>query len=110
MRLGLAAGAVGIGIFPYVGLYGAMGLLTLAAFGLGAFYLASMARLNDAAPVELKGSISGAYYLAWGIGMSVAALAVEGISLHLHPSAGFVAFAVLLGVQASVVGLQWRQT
>jgi MFS family permease len=110
MRLGLAAGAVSIGIFPYVGLYGAMGLLTLAAFGLGAFYLASMARLNDAAPVELKGSISGAYYLAWGIGMSVAALAVEGISLHLHPSAGFVAFAVLLGVQASVVGLQWRQT
>ena len=73
-----------------------MGLLTLAAFGLGAFYLASMARLNDAAPVELKGSISGAYYLAWGIGMSVAAVAVEGISLHLHPSAGFVAFAVLL--------------
>lgn len=45
--------------------------LILAAFGLGAFYLASMARLNDAAPPELKGSISGAYYLAWGPGMSM---------------------------------------
>jgi hypothetical protein len=50
------------------------------------------------------------HYLAWGIGMSVAAVAVDGISLRLHPSAGFVAFAVLLGVQAGVVGQQRRRT
>ena len=103
MRAGLAAGAAGMGLFPFAGLWGAMGLLALAAFGLGAFYLASMARLNDAAPAELKGSISGAYYLAWGLGMGVAAVAVEFVSNRLHPGAGFVAFAVLLGLQAHAV-------
>ncbi len=78
--------------------------LILAAFGLGAFFLASMARLNDAAPPELKGSISGAYYLAWRLGMSVAAVAVEALSARLHPGAGFVVFAGLLAVQACLAG------
>lgn len=109
MRLGLAAGAAGIGLFPFAGLGWAIGLLTLAAFGLGAFYLASMARLNDAAPAELKGSISGAYYLAWGVGMAVAAVAVEAVSARLHPGAGFVAFAGLLLFQAYLAGHQRRR-
>ncbi|MEE4608321.1 MAG: MFS transporter [Desulfobacteraceae bacterium] len=100
MRAGLAAGALGMGLFPFAGLWWALGLLTLAAFGLGTFYLASMARLNDAAPAELKGSISGAYYLAWGVGMSVAAVAVEALSARWHPGAGFVVFAGLLALQA----------
>ena len=100
MRAGLAVGAAGMGLFPFAGLYGGVFLLTLAAFGLGVFYLASMARLNDTAPVALKGSISGAYYLAWGVGMGVAAMAVESVSASLHPSAGFVAFACLLAMQA----------
>jgi MFS family permease len=104
MRAGLAVGAVGLGLFPFAGLWGAMGLLTLAAFGLGAFYLASMARLNDTAPDTLKGSISGAYYLAWGVGMSVTALAVEALSGLWHPGAGYVVFAVLLGLQAVWTG------
>ena len=84
--------------------------LILAAFGLGAFYLASMARLNDAAPAELKGSISGAYYLAWGLGMSVAAVAVEALSARWHPGAGFVAFAGLLALQAYLAGRRPRPT
>jgi hypothetical protein len=66
-----------------------------------------MARLNDAAPPELKGSISGAYYLVWGLGMSVAAVTVEALSARLHPGAGFVAFAGLLAVQACLAGRRW---
>ena len=104
MRFGLAASALGMGSFPFAGLWGAMGLLTLAAFGLGAFYLASMARLNDTAPDALKGSISGAYYLAWGLGMSVTAVAVEAVSGRWHPGAGYLAFAALLGLQAVFTG------
>lgn len=104
MRAGLVAGAAGMGLFPFAGLWWALRLLTLAAFGLGAFYLASMARLNDAAPAELKGSISGAYYLAWGLGMSVAAIAVEALSAWLHPGAGFLAFAGLLALQGYLAG------
>ena len=100
MQFGLAAAAAGMGMFPFAGLWGAMGLLTLAAFGLGAFYLASMARLNDTAPDTLKGSISGAYYLAWGLGMSVTAVAVDALCKRWHPAAGYLAFAVLLGLQA----------
>ena len=46
----------------------------------------------------------GAFYLAWGLGMSVAAVAVETLSARLHPGAGFVAFAGLLAVQACLAG------
>ena len=104
MRSGLAAGALGLGLFPFAGLWGALGLLMLAAFGLGAFYLASMARLNDTAPDALNGSISGAYYLVWGLGMSVTAVAVEAVSGRWHPGAGYLVFAALLGLQAVSTG------
>ncbi len=89
----LAAPGVGLDLWGILLWGGACGMfLTLAAFGLGTFCRASMARLNDVAPAELKGSISGAYYLAWGLGISVAAVAVESLSTRLHPGAGFVVF------------------
>jgi MFS family permease len=43
-------------------------VLTLAGFGMGVFYLASMAYLNEIVSGSLKGTISGAYYLFWGSG------------------------------------------
>jgi MFS family permease len=43
-------------------------VLTITAFGMGVFYLASMAYLHEIVPDSLKGTISGAYYLFWGSG------------------------------------------
>jgi MFS family permease len=50
-------------IFPLILL-----VLTIVSFGMGVFYLASMAYLNEIVPDSLKGTISGAYYLFWGSG------------------------------------------
>ena len=43
--------------------------LTLASAGLGVFYLASMIFLNETVDERLKGTISGAYYLFFGVGL-----------------------------------------
>ena len=48
---------------------GTLSALTISSIGLGIFYLASMIFLNDAVDERYKGTISGAYYLFWGIGM-----------------------------------------
>jgi len=42
--------------------------LFLASFGLGMFCISAMVILNEAVPVSLKGSISGVFYLLWGLG------------------------------------------
>ena len=63
----LAAG--GLGISSQFEHFELVGILALASFGLGTFYLASMAFLNENVAAVFRGAISGAYYLFWGIGM-----------------------------------------
>ena len=48
---------------------GMLSALTISSIGLGIFYLASMIFLNDTVDERYKGTISGAYYLFWGVGM-----------------------------------------
>lgn len=50
-----------LGTLVYVSLF-------LASFGLGMFCISAMVILNEAVPVSLKGSISGVFYLLWGMG------------------------------------------
>ena len=50
-----------LGTLVYVSLF-------LASFGLGMFCISAMVILNEAVPVSLKGSISGVFYLLWGLG------------------------------------------
>jgi MFS family permease len=42
--------------------------LFVASFGLGMFCISAMVILNEAVPVSLKGSVSGLFYLLWGLG------------------------------------------
>ncbi|HML89366.1 MAG TPA: MFS transporter [Methylomusa anaerophila] len=69
MIVGLLVAAGGIAFAPFLGLPLVLLVFTVASLGMGVFYLASMGVLNEIVPDYLKGTISGAYYLFWGIGM-----------------------------------------
>lgn len=69
MVFGLLAAAGGMAVTPGLNMPAVLAALTAASLGLGVFYLASLGYLNEIVPNELKGTISGAYYLFWGIGV-----------------------------------------
>jgi len=71
--------------------------LTLASFGLGVFCVSSMAHLNECVPDSLKGSISGSYYLAWGLGFFCGPLFIGQVSEIYSPQLGYyiLAFSML---------------
>ncbi len=66
---GLLIAAMGIAITPALEFPLILLALTITSLGMGIFYLASMAFLNEIVPDSLKGTVSGAYYLFWGAGM-----------------------------------------
>ncbi|MDO4560076.1 MAG: MFS transporter [bacterium] len=70
MVFGLFLASLGLGmsqLFPAP--VEMLSALAASSAGLGVFYLASMIFLNDTVDERYKGTISGAYYLFWGIGM-----------------------------------------
>jgi len=99
MVLGLAVAALGIGIFPNLDTPMISVLLTVAGLGLGIFYISSMTFLNNTAPNSLKGTISGAYYLFWGIGYFAGPLIIGKISEIMGSNTGFYAFSCLLVIE-----------
>jgi len=100
MIAGLLIAAVGIGIFPGLGQPWVSVALTLASLGLGVFYLSSMAFLNETVPESLKGTISGAYYLFWGIGMFFGPVLVGKLGESSSFDAGFMGFSFVLLLEA----------
>ncbi len=93
-----AGGFASFAAFPYPWTYVP---LTLAGFGLGIFCVASMAYLNDCVPLALKGSISGSYYLAWGLGYLSGPLVVA----QLDDWAGYHLLALLMAAHTLLL---WR--
>ena len=69
MALGLLFAAIGTAAAPFLFSIRLLAALTLASAGLGVFYLASMIFLNETVDERLKGTISGAYYLFFGVGL-----------------------------------------
>jgi MFS family permease len=65
---GLMLTAIGLFCVPFFELTWIIVFLTIASLGLGMFYISSMAFLNDCVSDHFKGTISGSYYLLWGIG------------------------------------------
>jgi MFS family permease len=86
--------------------------LTLASLGLGVFCVASLAFLNERVSDSLKGTISGAYYLFWGVGYFLGPLAAGELGRWVELSAGFYLLAGLLGIEGVlllVVGMTCRR-
>jgi MFS family permease len=103
MVAGLFMASTGFFTFLYAGQSLAVSMiLTLASLGLGVFYLSSMAFLNDNTHDSLKGTISGAYYLFWGAGMFCGPIAM-GKLISVSAKAGFIAYAVLLVIEALIM-------
>jgi len=94
------------GVAPFMCFTGRLVLIFLfmASCGLGMFCVSSMVLLNDAVPDQLKGSISGVFYLLWGIGFFLVppALAYAGALLGfgcLFPLAALVVLVELVALR-----------
>ncbi|MHC1758971.1 MAG: MFS transporter [Negativicutes bacterium] len=71
MAGGVGLAALGLGASPFCDLEWLLLLLSIGSLGMGVFCIASMTFLQGAVPDALKGTIGGAYYLFWGLGMFV---------------------------------------
>lgn len=111
MIVGLLVAAGGIIITP--ALSGSLILLnlTLASLGMGVFYLASIGFCHEIVPNYLKGTISGIYYLFWGIGMfSVPPiLASIAASIHFQASMAVYSFSLMLVAVGMIKQLSSKQ-
>jgi MFS family permease len=105
--LGILMAAFGLAVFPASGQPLMYVLLTTA--GLGVFCVSSMAFLNEAVPDSLKGTVSGAYYVSWGVGYLFGPLAAGRMSTSVGFEAVFLLPAALLALEAGALTLvQWR--
>lgn len=96
MMVGLLLSALCIGVFPYLSQNLLNAFLMLASLGLGVFYLSSMAFLNNAVPDSLKGTISGAYYLFWGIGFLLGPILIGKLGELPGNVVGFYVYSAAL--------------
>jgi MFS family permease len=99
MVWGLVLAALGLALFsplqqPWINV-----LLTLASLGLGMFCVSSMAYLNECVSDSLKGTISGAYYLFWGLGYFLGPLAAGAWGNSMDLNISFYLLAGLLGIE-----------
>ena len=109
MIFGLIIAAVGMFIFPELGQPWILIALTLASLGLGVFYLSSMAFLNEIVPNSLKGTISGAYYLFWGIGFFFGPLIVGKFGELAGHNIGFFMYSLVLTLEAITMIFLYRK-
>lgn len=98
MIVGLGLAAVGLALFSLLPQPWLQVMFTLTSLGLGMFCVASLAYLNECVPDSLKGTISGAYYLFWGLGYFLGPLAAGELSRSLGLS--FYLLAGLMGIEA----------
>lgn len=104
MSWGMLSAAAGFGTFVMFPGYWAYLPLFLASLGLGVFCVASLAELTDIVPDSLKGTVSGAYYLAWGMGYVGAPLLIS----RLDTIASGIGYGVI-GLMMLAVGLALRR-
>lgn len=103
MVCGLLLASVGIGLFTAVDRPWIIGLLTLASTGLGIFLLSSMTYLNGCVSDAMKGTVSGAFYLFWGVGYFAGPLAIGDLGKLAGFPACFVGLSFLFAANALAV-------
>ncbi|KJR49559.1 Major facilitator superfamily (MFS) transporter [Desulfosporosinus sp. I2] len=106
---GLIIAASGMFIFPGLSQQWILIALTLASLGLGVFYLSSMAFLNEIVPNSLKGTVSGAYYLFWGIGFFFGPLLISKLGELSGHYIGFFMYSLVLALEAIIMIFLYRK-
>ena len=84
-----------------------IGILGFASLGLGIIYLSSMARIQSVTPETLKGTVSGAFYFYWGIGMFTGPVVIDKLIVMGSSFLGFGVFAALLFLEAIGLGIKY---
>ena len=103
MVCGLILAAIGLGLFSSVRQPWITASLTLASLGLGTFCVSSMAYLNECVSDSLKGTISGAYYLFWGLGYFAWPMAAGATGGFIGLDAGFYLLSGLLVIETMLL-------
>ncbi|PKL04225.1 MAG: hypothetical protein CVV54_06895 [Synergistetes bacterium HGW-Synergistetes-1] len=106
MVFGLMLASLGLAITPFLDFIGILFMLTIASLGLGVFYLASMIFLNETVDESFKGTISGAYYLFWGIGMFFGPPALSVISSYSGYTISLTVYALLFIIVAVAMAIK----
>jgi len=102
MAPGLILGAVGIAFIPALDGAALAGFLMAAVLALGIFGMLSLAYLNALAAADLKGTLSGCYFLSWGLGMFAGPLVMGGLDAAAGPGAGLQSYGVFTGLYGLV--------
>ncbi len=100
MLIGMIMAAAGIGTASYFDHFVLIIILSIASFGLGTYYLASLAFLHEKASVSFRGAVSGVYYLFWVIGMFGGPLILAGYIQNNSYQAGFRIYSLMMTVQS----------
>ncbi|MCP4023426.1 MAG: MFS transporter [Desulfobacteraceae bacterium] len=96
MLLGLILAIAALFSFPYFDSHWIIIVLGISSLGLGMFFLASLAYLYEMVPDSMKASISGAYFLFWGMGYFSGPLIINKLEISLGTGRGFFSFLFLL--------------
>lgn len=105
MLWGLVMVAAGIGIFPGKNGWMIYPWLFLTSVGLGVFCVSALSWLNNSVGDSLKGTVSGAFYLFWGIGFFTGPLVLGAFGESAKGFTGFHILAVLYFLQAVLQGM-----
>ena len=105
LLVALGMGGVAYVQFPWLNL-----LLGLISCGLGMLAVSSMAYLNERVPSELKGTLSGACYVFWGLGYFLCPVIAGALGQHNQYAVGFCGLAGLCALEALVVFWERRSS
>ncbi len=100
MIRGLLMIAAGLWMFPGRDGWVMYPWLFVTSFGLGVFCVSALSWLNNSVGDSLKGTISGAFYLFWGIGFFVGPAVLGAFGEAARGFTGFHLLAVLFLLQA----------
>ena len=103
MYCGLLMVAAGVAPFMWFTGWLVFALLFLASFGLGMFCVSAMVMLNESVPVSLKGSISGVFYVLWGIGFFLVPPLLTRLGGAFGYQAVFLASAAIVLVELAAL-------
>ena len=81
-------------------------MIALTSFGLGMFSVSAIAYLNEAVADSLKGTISGAFYLFWGLGFFIGPILAGKIGETAGFGIAFYLLALLLVFEVLLLQLK----
>jgi MFS family permease len=102
MAAGMIAASVGFFLFCRLPFGWLLSSLTVSALGLGTFCIAALAFMNDQVPSTLKGTVTGAFFLFWGIGYFTGPLLLASLGSGEWIQEGFVVLSALCFLQGVV--------